>query len=352
MTIAPPHIVPTGQPPRLQPGDALGPLRVTQDQPHCLRLEPPQAFPRFAVYGGLVALVAGCVRLAAPQVFGSPLNPKGFVYDWGFILLCFSWAAAVVALPMFRLAYTFDGRARAATRRWGFRSHTLPPGAVRSVSVRVGHRGPNEVLVLVLEGDGGDLAVTAAPSDARGLPLIAAAARVARLLGVSLTRAGTPVQSGTDVRAALDGIAPPPAGAAALGDGRDLLINCPACGGKHVPAVSYDHQEQQYGVTHTSSWVKCLACGTHLHSKGSADELFGRTPEQLESVLAFRLSLVARATALLAVLTCLFPWVGFGMALLATLINWRTRGWPRLASRIALAVSVVVTAGMTILINS
>lgn len=352
MTLAPPHIAPSARPPRLRAGDELGPMRVAEDLPHCLRIEAPQGFPNFAVLSGIVMAVVGCVRLAAPHLFGSPIDPKGFPFDWGFFLLCMAFGGAVVGFPTFRFGYTFDGRARTATRRRLFSSQTLPATAIRSVSVRVGHRGPDEVLVLVLEGECGDTGITFAPSDRRGLPLTVAAARVAQLLGVPVTRAGWPVQGGAEVRAALDRLAPPPVGIDVLGDGRDLIINCPACKHKHVPAVSYDHREKEYGVSHTSTWVKCLACGTHLHSKVAAGELFGRSPEQLESVVVFRLSLVGRATASLAVLLCLFPWVGCGMALLATIINWRTRGWPRWTSRVALAVSAVVTVGMTILINS
>ncbi len=154
------------------------------------------------------------------------------------------------------------------------------------------------------------------------------------------------------MRAALDRIGPPPEGGDALGDGRDIVIHCPACRQENVPAVSYDLQEHQYGVSHTTTWVKCLACGTHLYSKVGPAGLMGKSPEELAGVVVFRLSLIGRATAVLAIGLCLFPWVGMGMALLATLINWRTRGWPKPLSRVALAISVVPTAGITYLVNS
>jgi hypothetical protein len=319
-----------------------------ENGPRRLVLSEPRGFEKLLLVGGAVCLVVGAARLAVPDAFGGPLAAKGFVYDWGFKLLCAAFGCAAVSFRNFRYSWEFDGGARTATRRHGFSSRTWRATDFLGVSVRVGHlAGPDEVLGIVLEGDGWTEGVVTAPSDRRGLSLPQAGERIAELLGLPLVRVGTVVQGGPEVRAALDRIGPSAEGVAALGDGRDIVIHCPACKQQNVPAVSYDHHERQYGVSHTTNWVKCLACGTHLYSKVKPEELIGRAPDELAKVVVFRLSFVARATALLAVVVCLFPWVGTGMALLATLINLRTRGWPKPLSRIALAVSLVPTVAIS-----
>lgn len=348
-------------PPAAQPlGAPLGAFQLAEDTPQRLRIATPTGRKALWLLAALLAFTIGGMRLAAVERADAPAATdaapqKRATKDWGFFLIvgivgglaCSFWA-----LPYFRLAYTADRTTRTFTRRGAVRSRTWGREDIGAVAVRVGHDGPREVLVLVLETRGGDEALAYALADHRGVPLPLVAARFADLLGVPVRRAGTLVQAGPDIREALDRVAPEPVGVEAIGDGQNLLINCPSCRRTHVPAVSYDLKERSYGFTHTSNWVKCLACEAELHSKEPPGHLFGRTPEQLESVVVLRLSLIARATAVMALAVCLFPWVGLGMALLATLVNWRTRGWPRPASLIALAVSAVVTVGLTILINS
>jgi hypothetical protein len=350
MTTATAHPAPAAVPARMRAGASVGAMRDVEDAPRRLHLAA-KGFPALMLLAGAAVLVVGAVRLAAPQVFGSPLDPRSFVHDWGFILLCVAFGAAVVGVPGYGRSVTFDGSSRTVTRRGGFRQRTSAD-RLRGLVVALGHLGPNEVLQLAVAWDRGDEVLAHAPSDRRGLALPSVAARAAELLGLPLVRVASVVQGGPEVRAALDRVAPPPEGPAATGDGRDLVINCPACKSSHVPAVSYDWKEQSHGFTRTTTWVKCLACGTSLYSKAPPEELFGRTPEQLQGVVVFRLSLIKSMTALLAAGLCLFPYVGFGMALLGTLINWRTRGWPRLTSRVALAVGAVTTAALIIFLRT
>jgi hypothetical protein len=61
-------------------------------------------------------------------------------------------------------------------------------------------------------------------------------------------------------------------------------------------------------------------------------------------------SLIDRALALLSVLFFVFPIVGLVVALVAFYANRRTSGWPRSASRIALALSLISSIGLLALI--
>jgi hypothetical protein len=336
----------------LSNGLDVGGMRVEGHGRDTLLLRSGQTFERLLLVVGVAFLILGAVRLAAPGKLGGPRAEGNVIRDWGFVLLCFGVVGTGIGVNEFRRSWSFDGRARTATRVRGFKTRTWAAPDLLGVSLRVRHLGPREILTVALETSTGSEDVTFALADGRGLALPAAAARIAELLDVPLTRSGVPVQGGAEMRSALDTVAPPPQGPQALGDGRDLVIKCPACKRQQVPGVSYEHHEQSHGFTRTTTWVKCLACGTSLYSKVPPDQLVGRSPEQLAEVVVFRLSLIARATAILAVCVCLLPYVGTGMALLATLITWRTRGWPRPLSRIALAISVVPTVALIILLRT
>lgn len=338
-------------------GTRLGDLRVLGIKPQRLTLGSPQWLEKFFICAAGACFVIGPLRLIIPHVFGTPLAAPNWAKDWGFVLICAGLGMALVSFRDFRRWWTFDADAGAATRKLGFTTRTWQTEELSGISARVRHVGPDEVLVLALDTPADAVEVARAPSDRRGLALPPAAAHVAKLLDLPLRRMGRVVQGGPEVCEALDRVgtlaaeADGDANATSGNDGHDIVINCPACKRAHVPAVSYEHHEQYHGVTRDTTWVKCLECGTHLYSKLSWHQLVGLTPERLAEVVVFRLSLIGRVTALLAVILCLFPWVGMGMALLATLINWRTRGWPKTLSRIALAISVIPTVGVTILVS-
>jgi hypothetical protein len=335
-------------------GASVGDLRLVEDDGARLVLAAGQWFEKLLLLAGAGCLILGLVRLAAPEAVGAPRVDE-VTKDWGFILLCVGFAGVMMSFRTFRRSWEFDGRSGVAKARRGFMTHTF--SGIDGIGVRVGHLGPNEILVLVLEMAGVERVVAHAPANARGLALPAVGRRIAEVLRVPLSRAGAVVQSGDEVRAALDGLTTPAevAGAAPLDaaegwDGRDIRINCPACGRRGVQAVSYEHAERSHGISHTTYWVKCLACGTSLYSKAIPEELIGRTPEELEKVIVLRVSLVARVTAVLSIVLCIYPWVGLAVAMLATALTWRTRGWQKTLSRVALSISLLFTVAATVLL--
>jgi ribosomal protein S27E len=129
------------------------------------------------------------------------------------------------------------------------------------------------------------------------------------------------------------------------GDGRDLIINCPHCGTRGAKAVVYDLIETYKRVLkHRTTWVKCSSCGKQLYSKLPADELRGRTAEQLEGIVVKRTSLIHLVLAIAAIAMCLIPVFGVVTGIVALLVNLRNRGWLRVLSIIALVISVLLTA--------
>lgn len=129
------------------------------------------------------------------------------------------------------------------------------------------------------------------------------------------------------------------------GDGRDIIINCPKCGTHGAKAVSYDLLETvNVVIRHRTTWVKCLTCGAKLYSKRPADELIGRSPEELARIVVARVSLIAKVFAILAIATCIFPMVGLAVGVVATIVNWRIEGWLRKLSISGAVVSLLMTA--------
>jgi hypothetical protein len=338
MTIAPPDG-------GLAVGDRVGDLRVTEAGPRSLRLDAAQVPAVAAVCAAAIPLGIGLTRLV--EVVNDP--PKEwYAKDWWIPVVCLGLAVIWVFGRDLGRSYTFDGNTRTLTRRrWWFLARTWAGNGIRVVGVRVVHRGPYEVAILAIEHDGSVKRLTEAAADNRALKLPAVALRAAELLDAAVARDGVPVHGGVELRRALDRIS----AIAGSADIHDLRINCPACKRRDVAAVSYDYHEQHYGVRRTSTWVKCLECGTHLYSKATPDELAAMSLGQRDEVIAFRISLIKRMMALFSAVLCWFPWVGFVVSLVSTLINWRTPAWPRLVSRIALAVATVVTTAVTILIS-
>jgi hypothetical protein len=125
--------------------------------------------------------------------------------------------------------------------------------------------------------------------------------------------------------------------------GRELRINCPACGAKNVPATAWFEDEVANLIWRlTTSWVQCSACGAKLYSCERADTLFAYTPEQLEDVISMRISLIRKFLVIAACCLCIWPAVGLVMTVIAWLATRKTpaRGWRR-AAKVALIISIV-----------
>jgi len=131
---------------------------------------------------------------------------------------------------------------------------------------------------------------------------------------------------------------------AGAGDGRDLVINCPKCRTQGAKAVAYDLVESMdVVIRHRTTWIKCLACGAKLYSKRKAEDLAGLSAEQLEKIVVVRISLISKLFAVLSILTCIIPFFGLVVSIIATLLNYRHRGWLRWFSLVGLIISIIPT---------
>jgi ribosomal protein S27E len=133
--------------------------------------------------------------------------------------------------------------------------------------------------------------------------------------------------------------------------GKELRINCPACGAKNVPAEAWLQEERAQLIWKmTTSWVRCSACGAVLYSRQRADTLFAYSPEELEDIVIQRMPRIRGLLVLLAALTFFIPGLGLAMALIAWIAARKmTPGWRR-ASRVIMILSLIIHAGLGLLI--
>ncbi len=125
-------------------------------------------------------------------------------------------------------------------------------------------------------------------------------------------------------------------------------IHCPACHARDVEAVIIEHAEKVTEMlvvhmsTHTTWWVVCTGCKARLYSKVSGSELAQRTADQLVGVVVPRVGLVKQFWAVASILLAITPFMGIIVAIIAYLVNRKSVGWPRTASKIGLGISGVV----------
>jgi hypothetical protein len=65
--------------------------------------------------------------------------------------------------------------------------------------------------------------------------------------------------------------------------------------------------------------------------------------KELEPIIVVYRSFYSKAFAVLAVITCIIPFLGVFTGLLASLFNFRRRGWLRRLSFASLLISIVPT---------
>jgi hypothetical protein len=127
-------------------------------------------------------------------------------------------------------------------------------------------------------------------------------------------------------------------------------IHCPACHKRDIPAQIIEHIEKvtEYLVvhlsTHTTWWVVCSECKVRLFSKVSGAELERRTPDELVGVVVTRVGFVQQFLAVAAVVLAIAPGLGTALGLIAYVANRKSPGWPRIASKVALGLSVLIPA--------
>jgi len=131
--------------------------------------------------------------------------------------------------------------------------------------------------------------------------------------------------------------------------GPDCVLNCPVCNGLDVTAFTFDlvTQTKAYFVVKmmktTVTHVVCTACHTNFFARGPAARLADLTPDELAAVLRPPTTFIQKSLAVLALLVAIFPIVGLVMAVIAWVSNRKTRNWPGMVSKIALAISLLVS---------
>ena len=130
--------------------------------------------------------------------------------------------------------------------------------------------------------------------------------------------------------------------------GPDLTIHCPRCN-RASKAISYDLDEDAKLLSLIpilklrSTWVECVRCGEKLLSKVPARQLTGLSPQELAEVVGVRVSLAAKMLAIVSIALCWTPGLGVLLGAIAIVANLKSSGWPKVASRIGMGLSVTVS---------
>jgi hypothetical protein len=138
--------------------------------------------------------------------------------------------------------------------------------------------------------------------------------------------------------------------------GPQIRIHCPWCGGRGVTAQTFD-QREGFGLiipspedSVTTTFAKCDACRRIMLAKVPAAELAGLSPEELEHLLAKRVSPVLKVLTILGLVLFWAPFLGLSLAVVALLWSLRTGGWTRTASVIATVLSATMTATVIVIL--
>ena len=109
--------------------------------------------------------------------------------------------------------------------------------------------------------------------------------------------------------------------------GQPIRINSPACGALAVPVDAWWQDETaNLIIRRSTSWARCTACDATLFSRRSADELVGRSPQELERLIVLRVSLIRRVLIILACLLFFWPLLGLMVSIAAFIAGRPLRG--------------------------
>ena len=127
-----------------------------------------------------------------------------------------------------------------------------------------------------------------------------------------------------------------------------LVLDCPACKA-NVTAESYTHTEQLVMLAaipiapkSRTYWLNCPSCGETLRSSLPASELRDQPAAVISQHVRHRVSPVKKLLAILAIGLFFMPLLGLLLGVGALIVNYKTAGWAKKLSWIALALSVAV----------
>lgn len=133
-------------------------------------------------------------------------------------------------------------------------------------------------------------------------------------------------------------------------EGPEVQIHCPACDQACPDASTAEVVETAKLLWFfpifqmRNTYITCSNCGKGYSIKPRLEELADYTSDELsEMLLKSRASVVGTIFAILAVLCMALPHVNYVVALIAVLINLKSRGWQKAVSVIMLIVSIGIS---------
>jgi hypothetical protein len=127
-----------------------------------------------------------------------------------------------------------------------------------------------------------------------------------------------------------------------------VVFDCPQCRSANVRGTAYDLRETVRLSDRTpvwgwqSHWVRCSNCRVELYADRPSKELARVSAATVNQHVHAYLPLTKRFLAVASLLVGWTPVVGVVLALLATLVNVNTRGWPRWLSIAGLVIAVAI----------
>jgi hypothetical protein len=126
-------------------------------------------------------------------------------------------------------------------------------------------------------------------------------------------------------------------------------IDCPACGATDVPAKTSESVEVVKIFFFTpilrlrNTYLRCTNCQTALVSTAPLDQLADLTPEEISGIIRYKPSRAGKILAIVALLTCLLPYLGLIIAAIACYLTRGTKGWAKKISFISIIIALTIT---------
>jgi hypothetical protein len=134
--------------------------------------------------------------------------------------------------------------------------------------------------------------------------------------------------------------------------GPDIRVDCLWCGEQGASAITFTTEEhiRLYGLipvpAQRETHVVCETCGADRLTRLTFEELAAGQPGVIADQLYDRVSVIAKALAVLAALLFCLPFVGLGLGIAGLVADRRARGWPFRLSALAVAAHVLLWGGL------
>ncbi len=96
-------------------------------------------------------------------------------------------------------------------------------------------------------------------------------------------------------------------------------------------------------LTQREICVRCLSCDSVQLSRLPLSELGKFSAAELQPWLYQRVSIIAKFIALASILLFCAPFVGLALGIIGLIMNFRSGGWPRAVSIVAIVLAAPIT---------